>query len=45
MHTKQGNSPVFQSMHYLINSYVQSMESKNLSLDFPIWDGVINEDF
>lgn len=45
VHTKQGNSPVFQSMHYLINSYVQSMESKNLSLDFPIWDGVINEDF
>lgn len=44
VHTQQGNTPVFQSMQYLINSYVQSMESKNPNLKLPLWDGSVNED-
>nr|MBQ2233795.1 type II CRISPR-associated endonuclease Cas1 [Treponema sp.] len=43
VHTKQGNSPIFQSMQYLINSFVQGMENKNPILDFPIWEGTIDD--
>lgn len=39
VHTKSGNSPAFQSMQYLVNSYVQAMEEKNPVIDLPVWDG------
>lgn len=40
-----GNTPVFQSMQYLINSYVQALEQKNPVLDLPVWDGTADEEF
>lgn len=43
VHTKQGNTPVFQSMHYLVYSYVLSMENKNPVLELPVWDGSDDE--
>lgn len=44
MHTKQGNTPLFQSMHYLVYSYVKAMEDKNPCLELPVWDGSVEED-
>lgn len=44
VHTHQGNTPVFQSMQYLVNSYVQGMETKKTNLELPLWNGSINED-
>ena len=43
IHTKEGNSPVFQSMHYLVGSYVHALENKISSIELPIWAGDIDE--
>ena len=43
IHTKEGNSPVFQSMHYLVGSYVHALENKISSIELPIWTGDIDE--
>ena len=33
----KGNTPAFQSMYYLCNSYIQAMESKMPELELPLW--------
>lgn len=33
----KGNTPAFQSMYYLCNSYIQAMESKTPELELPLW--------
>ena len=35
--TEKGNTPAFQSMYYLCNSYIQAMESKTPELELPLW--------
>lgn len=39
--TEKGNTPAYQSMHYLANSYVQAMEIKNANIELPLWNGEI----
>ena len=39
--TEKGNTPAYQSMHYLANSYVQAMEIKNTNIELPLWNGEI----
>ena len=35
--TEKGNTPAFQSMYYLCNSYIQAMKSKTPELELPLW--------
>jgi CRISPR-associated protein Cas1 len=42
VHTSEGYSPVFQSMQYMVASYVHAMEDKNPVIELPEWDA--NED-
>lgn len=41
--TNRGESPVFQSMHYMVISYLHAMEAKKPSLECPVWGEVSNE--
>ncbi len=40
--TSQGFSPALQSMHYLVSSYVHSLEEKKVVIDLPDWE--VNND-
>lgn len=40
---QEGNTQACQSMHYVVNSYVQAMESKNPALALPEWTEALNE--
>ena len=42
LHTSQGDSPAFQSMQYLVASYVHALEEGKAVIDLPEWEG--NED-
>lgn len=42
--TKKGTSPVFQSMQYMVSSYVKSLEEKKSEIEIPIWKGNVIEE-
>ena len=37
--TNEGDTPIFQSMHYLISSYICSLEQKKMVIELPEWKG------
>ena len=39
VHTSQGDSPLFQSMQYLVASFVHAIEDKNPIIELPNWEG------
>jgi CRISPR-associated protein Cas1 len=39
METGEGSSPLFQSMHYMVSSFVKALDSKKAVLQIPEWDG------
>lgn len=39
VHTSEGNSPAFQSMQYLLASYVHALEERKPVIDMPEWAG------
>jgi CRISPR-associated protein Cas1 len=39
LQTTEGNSPLFQSLHYFAASYVKALTSKKLVLKIPYWEG------
>lgn len=45
METKKGNSPVFQSMQYMVSSYVKALEEKKTEIEIPVWKGNIIEEY
>lgn len=45
METKKGASPVFQSMQYMVSSYVKALEEKKTEIEIPIWKGNIVEEY
>ena len=42
--TKKGDSPVFQSMQYMVSSYVKALEEKKSEIEIPSWKGIIIEE-
>lgn len=41
--TKEGNTPVFQSMQYMASSFVHAMEYKTPAIELPVWEGCTDE--
>ncbi|GMO46153.1 MAG: hypothetical protein Ta2B_27510 [Termitinemataceae bacterium] len=37
--TSEGNSPVFQSLHYMCSSYTKALKAKMPVIDIPFWEG------
>ncbi len=37
--TKEGETPAFQSMHYLVSSYVKALEEGKPVIELPEWEG------
>ena len=37
--TTEGNSPLFQAMHYMCSSFVHSLRLKKAEIAIPIWEG------
>ena len=45
LNTAERNSPAFQSMQYMVNSYVHALENKKPDIELPLWDGDENARF
>lgn len=39
--TTEGNSPAFQSMHYLVSSYVSALQKGRKEFSLPVWEGSV----
>lgn len=37
--SSKGDTPLFQSMQYVVSSYVHAMEDKNPVIELPVWEG------
>jgi CRISPR-associated protein Cas1 len=37
--TTEGNSPLFQAMHYMCASFVHALRLKKAEIDIPVWEG------
>jgi CRISPR-associated protein Cas1 len=39
MKTSEGNSPLFQAIHYMCSSYTKALKAKKAELAMPFWEG------
>jgi hypothetical protein len=39
MKTSEGNSPLFQAIHYMCSSYTKALKAKKANFDIPFWEG------
>jgi CRISPR-associated protein Cas1 len=37
--TSEGNSPLFQAVHYMCSSYTKALKAKKANFNIPVWEG------